>query len=77
MRISREVILGCGLVIQLTLMVIVAVVLPLLLGIWLDRFLHTSPWITLVMTLLGITLGSVSVYRTVASEYKRVGGSKS
>lgn len=77
MRLQREQILGCSLVIQLTITVVVAAFLPLLLGIWLDRQLHTSPLITLFMMMLGITVGTIAVYRNVASVYKRVGGSRS
>jgi F0F1-type ATP synthase assembly protein I len=74
MRLQREQILGCSLVIQLTIMVVVAAFLPLLLGIWLDRQFHTSPFITLFMMILGITGGTVAVYRNVAAVYNRIGG---
>jgi F0F1-type ATP synthase assembly protein I len=77
MRLQREQILGCSLVIQLTITVVVAAFLPLLLGIWLDRQLHTSPFITLFMMMLGITVGTVLVYRNVADVYKRIGGPRS
>lgn len=77
MRLSRDEILGCGLVIQLTITVVVAAFLPLLLGIWLDRQLHTSPFITLIMMMFGITGGTVAVYRNVADVYRRIGGPRS
>ena len=77
MRITRDQILGCSLVMQLSITLVVAVLIPVLLGIWLDRSLHTSPFITLFMMLLGITLGSVAVYRNIAGAYKRVTGDKS
>lgn len=77
MRIGREQILGCGLVIQLTTTLVVAILLPLGLGLYLDRLLQTSPMITFVMMVFGITLGTVAVYRAVAREYERVGGNKS
>jgi F0F1-type ATP synthase assembly protein I len=76
MRLQRDQILGCSLVIQLTITVVVAAFLPLLLGIWLDRLLHTSPFITLFMMIFGITAGTVVVYRNVAAAYKRIGGPK-
>jgi F0F1-type ATP synthase assembly protein I len=77
MRLQREQILGCSLVIQLTITVVVAAFLPLLLGIWLDRQLHTSPFITLFMMMLGITIGTLLVYRNVADVYRRIGGPRS
>lgn len=76
MRLQREQILGCSLVIQLTMTVVVAAVLPVLLGIWLDRQLHTSPFITLFLMVLGIILGTVAVYRQVSETYARVAGGK-
>jgi F0F1-type ATP synthase assembly protein I len=76
MRLQREQILGCGLVIQLTITVVVAAFLPLLLGIWLDRQLHTSPFITLFLVVFGIILGTVAVYRQVSETYGRVAGGK-
>ena len=77
MRFGRDQILGCSLVMQLSITVVVAVLLPLLIGIWLDSRAHTSPFITLFMMVLGITLGSIAVYRNIAGVYKRVEGDKS
>jgi F0F1-type ATP synthase assembly protein I len=76
MRDVRTLALGCGLATQLTITLVVTTLLPLLLGIWLDRQFNTSPFITLFMTLVGITLGTVAVSRNVTSVYKRVGGKK-
>ncbi len=70
MRFGREQILGCGLVTQLSVTVVIAVLIPVLLGIWLDRQLHSPfPVITLILMVLGITIGTVAVYRNVASVY--------
>jgi F0F1-type ATP synthase assembly protein I len=72
----RDPLVGVGLIIQLTIMIVVAVLAPVLLGIFLDRLLHTSPIITLFMTLVGITLGTVGVYRRVNAIYNSVAGGK-
>ena len=76
MRGGREPGLACGLVVQLTMTVVVATLLPLGLGILLDRLLHTSPLFILFTTMFGMLAGTVSIYRTVAREYKRIGGDK-
>ncbi len=72
----RDPLVGVGLIIQLTMMIVIAVLAPVLLGIFLDRLLHTSPFITLFMTLVGITLGTVGVYRRVNAIYSSVAGGK-
>ncbi len=77
MRGWRDPVLGVGLILQLTITVVVAALFPLLLGIWLDRLLNTSPFLTLVATVLGVTLGSIAVHRRVNDIYKRAGGNKS
>ncbi len=76
MRGSRGPMLGIGLVIQLTMVIVVAILVPLGLGIFLDRLLQTSPLITLFLMVLGITLGTVAVYREVNAVYDRVAGGK-
>jgi F0F1-type ATP synthase assembly protein I len=76
MRGWRGSMLGIGLVIELTVILLVAVLVPLGLGIFLDRHLHTSPFITLFLMVVGISLGSVAVYRHVYSVYERVAGGK-
>jgi F0F1-type ATP synthase assembly protein I len=35
------------------------------LGIWLDRKLETSPWLTLVGVFIGMTGGFISFFKTV------------
>ncbi len=76
MRGSPEPLLGLGLVIQLTIVIVVSILVPLGLGIFLDRLLRTSPCITLFLMVLGITLGTVAVYREVNAVYNRVAGGK-
>ena len=47
------------------LTLVVATVLGLAGGYYLDRWLGTSPWLTLVGLLLGIAAGCVNLFRTV------------
>lgn len=50
---------------QAGLMLAVPVLLGLVVGYLLDRRLGTLPWITLVLTLIGIVSGPIMVYRLV------------
>jgi ATP synthase protein I len=47
------------------LTLVVATVLGLAGGYYLDRWLGTSPWLTLIGLLLGIAAGFVNLFRTV------------
>jgi F0F1-type ATP synthase assembly protein I len=40
------------------------------LGIWLDRKLETSPWLTLVGVVFGMTGGFISFFKTVLGKRK-------
>ncbi len=68
----RKAIGPIALIIQLGATIVVATLLPLFIGIWLDNRLNTAPWITLVGLVLGIVLAVTSVYRAVASNYKKL-----
>jgi len=41
------------------------IILGALLGIWLDARLNTSPWLTMVLVLLGIVAGFVEMIRAL------------
>jgi F0F1-type ATP synthase assembly protein I len=43
-----------------------SIILGLVLGLWIDSHFGTKPWGTLVLSLLGIILGSIVVFRLVA-----------
>ncbi len=72
----RDPMIGSGLIIRLTVIVVMAGLAPLLFGIFLDRLLQTSPCITLFLMVLGVTLGTVAVFRQVNTVYNRVAGGK-
>jgi ATP synthase protein I len=46
---------------------VLATVIGLAGGYWLDRWLGTAPWLTLIGLCLGIAAGFVSLVRTVRS----------
>lgn len=67
---------GTRLFFQLSTLLITAIVVPLLLGVWLDRTFGTAPFSTLCLSILGVLVGTVAIYRAVNREYRRIGGRK-
>lgn len=56
-----------------SLLILLAIaILPVIIGILLDRRLHTSPIITLAMMFLGFNIGIVTIYRRVAVIYMQI-----
>jgi len=55
-----------ALITQLGLTMVGSIILGLVLGLWIDSRFGTKPWGTLVLSLLGIILGSIIVFRLVA-----------
>lgn len=55
---------------QAGLMLTVPVLLGLAVGYLLDQRLGTLPWITLVLTLIGVVSGPIMVYRLVTRAVK-------
>lgn len=47
------------------------------MGFLLDRWLHTHPWLTLVMTLYGVAAGFYHLYRLVRKPSRRRGSGPS
>jgi F0F1-type ATP synthase assembly protein I len=56
----------------LGLQFVVAILLCLYGGMWLDAKLHTAPWIMLIGALLGASAGFYSMFRVLMSEDKRM-----
>jgi F0F1-type ATP synthase assembly protein I len=61
-----------GLLFRLSALTLGAAFGSLLLGIALDRFLNTAPFGTLCLMIVGILIGTISVYRTVQREYQSI-----
>ena len=47
---------------------VAATVVGLALGYWLDRWLGSAPWLTMLGTLLGIAAGYVQIIRAVRAD---------
>jgi F0F1-type ATP synthase assembly protein I len=61
---------------QLGLIMVACVIVGFLAGAYLDRLLHSSPVLTIILLVGGVAGGMVAVYRLVmrASEKSRPGG---
>ncbi len=68
----RETIGPIALIIQLGATIVVAAILPLLIGIWLDSRMNTAPWITLLGLGVGVIAAVTAVYTTINSIYKKL-----
>jgi F0F1-type ATP synthase assembly protein I len=65
---------GLDLVFQLTVLLLVMTIGPLVLGLWIDRSANTSPFATLCLILIGVFGGTIAMYRIITDAYKRIGG---
>jgi F0F1-type ATP synthase assembly protein I len=59
-------------IVQLGATILVATLLPLLVGLWLDGIFHTTPWITLVALVVGVILAIATVYNVISTQYKKL-----
>ena len=56
----------------LGLQFVVATLLCLYAGMWLDAKLHTAPWLMLIGAIAGASAGFYSMFRVLMSEEKRM-----
>jgi ATP synthase protein I len=47
------------------IMLLLSVVVGLLIGLFLDNLLHSSPWFVLIFTFIGMISGIYSVFREI------------
>ena len=67
----RETIGPIALILQLGAVIVVTTMLPLLIGIWLDGRIDTTPWLTLLGLGVGVIAAVTAVYTTISSLYKK------
>ena len=65
MNDKKKPLIGAGILFQLSIAIVIAMLTPLLLGIWIDRTFNTGPVFVLVLVVIGVALGSLTVYRIV------------
>lgn len=55
-----------ALVTQVGLTMMVCILSGLAIGLWVDNTFGTKPWVTLLLTVVGVTAGTYSIYRVVS-----------
>ena len=70
MKKYREALAGYQLAIQISSILLCSVFGSLFGGIWLDRQLGTTPWLMLVLMVVGIVVATYTIYRTVKASQK-------
>ena len=76
MRNWRSEVYGAQLFFRLSAIFLSAIFCPLLFGIWIDRHAGTAPLGTLCLTIGGVLVGTVAIYRNIAAMYQHIGGRK-
>jgi F0F1-type ATP synthase assembly protein I len=61
---------GYHLAMQVSAILLCSVFGSLFGGLWLDRILGTTPWLMLVLMVLGIVFATYTIYRTVNESHK-------
>jgi len=62
-----------GIATRVGFVVVASILIPLLLGLWIDDKLGTGPWITLILSILGVLAGCMSTYRMALSLVREAG----
>ena len=63
----KDVFRSLGLAAQVGLTVVGSIIICLFLGMWIDARLGTTPWATLILTIVGVLVGSLSTFRAASS----------
>ncbi len=66
----RSFAMGYGLAVKFSLMVFFPIVAALCVGILLDKKLHTTPWLTLILALAGVIFSVYAVYRVAMRDHQ-------
>ena len=67
---TRQALKLVGLASTLGLTIVIATFIGLALGIWLDRVFDTSPWLTVILLIVGIIAGFRNFYLFMSKRAK-------
>jgi ATP synthase protein I len=67
---TRKALKLVGLASTLGLSIVIATFIGLALGIWLDRVFNTSPWLTIILLIVGIIAGFRNFYLFMSKRAK-------
>ncbi|SDZ74935.1 F0F1-ATPase subunit, putative [Desulfuromusa kysingii] len=68
---KRQLYKSLGFLSSVGISLVAAILIGMVMGIYLDRWLDTRPWFTLIMLLIGIISGFRNVYILTTRELKR------
>ncbi len=68
---KRELFKSMGFLSSVGIALVVSILIGLAMGIYLDKWLDTRPWFTLIMLLLGVISGFRNIFILTARELKR------
>ena len=74
MNNKKQPLIAVGILFQLSFAIVIAMLVPLLIGIWIDRTFNTGPIVVMVLVVIGVALGSLAVYRIVKDAYEQLNG---
>ena len=63
----KDIFRSLGLAAQVGLTVVGSIIICLFLGMWIDARLGTTPWASLILTIVGVLVGSLSTFRAASS----------
>ena len=68
---KRELFKSLGFLSSVGIALVVSILIGLAMGIYLDKWLDTRPWFTLIMLLIGVISGFRNIFILTARELKR------
>lgn len=78
-RVSRRKpppVISAGIIAQLSVALVTALVVPLLAGIWISRTFDLGPIAVVCVVSLGLAVGAAAVVRIIQQAYDQLGGGK-
>jgi F0F1-type ATP synthase assembly protein I len=69
-------VVSAGIIAQLSVALVTALVVPLLAGIWISRTFDLGPVAVVCVVSLGLALGAAAVVRIIQNAYDQLGGGK-
>jgi F0F1-type ATP synthase assembly protein I len=66
---GRQTIVSAGILAQLSIAIVTAMVVPLLIGIWISRTFELGPLAIVCAMAIGMGIGGFAIYRIVKKTY--------
>jgi F0F1-type ATP synthase assembly protein I len=73
---KQQPVVSAGILAQLSIAIVAAIVVPLLAGIAISRAFNLGPIAIVLVVVVGLVIGTAAVYRIVKDAYAQLGGGK-